>query len=130
MPAEFRFSIDQNASVDPLHNDSRTRELLGRRFHAGIGRVRPGSTIQQAQAGYECLQSHVGSPVSWRWPASWNANVSVCAAAERHGCDVRARLLILLGAVGLILADCLLQRRHLTLSRAATREKEISIVPR
>src|SRR5258705_1023456 len=71
--------------------------------------------------------SHVGSLFAWPMPASWNANVSVVPLQNGMVADVRARLLILLGAVGLILLIACSNVANLTLSRAATREKEISI---
>jgi len=128
MPAEFRFPSTKTQVWIPLHNDSRnTVNFWAGDFMPGIGRVRPGSTIQQAQAEIRMFQSHVGSLFPWPMPASWNANVSVVPLQNGMVADVRARLLILLGAVGLILLIACSNVANLTLSRAATREKEISI---
>src|SRR5258708_3836500 len=128
MPAEFRFPSTKTQVWIPLHNDSRnTVNFWAADFMPGIGRVRPGSTIQQAQAEIRMFQSHVGALFPWPMPASWNANVSVVPLQNGMVADVRARLLILLGAVGLILLIACSNVANLTLSRAATREKEISI---
>jgi putative ABC transport system permease protein len=96
-------------------------------FMPGIGRLRTGSTIQQAQTEIRMFQSHVGTLFPWPMPASWNANASVVPLQNGMVADVRARLLILLGAVGLVLLIACSNVANLTLSRAATREKEISI---
>jgi predicted permease len=128
MPAEFRFPSTKTQVWIPLHNDSRnTVNFWAGDFMPGIARLRPGSTIQQAQAEIRMFQSHVGALFPWPMPASWNANVSVVPLQNGMVADVRARLLILLGAVGLILLIACSNVANLTLSRAATREKEISI---
>jgi predicted permease len=128
MPAEFRFPSTKTQVWIPLHNDPRnTVSFWAGDFMPGIGRLRPGSTIQQAQAEIRMFQSHVGALFPWPMPASWNANASVVPLQNGMVADVRARLLILLGAVGLVLLIACSNVANLTLSRAATREKEISI---
>jgi predicted permease len=128
MPAEFRFPSTKTQVWIPLHNDPRnTVSFWAGDFMPGIGRLRPGSTIQQAQSEIRMFQSHVGALFPWPMPASWNANASVVPLQNGMVADVRGRLLILLGAVGLVLLIACANVANLTLSRAATREKEISI---
>jgi predicted permease len=128
MPAEFRFPSSKTEVWIPLHNDPRnTVSFWAGDFMPGIGRLRPGSTIPQAQTEIRMFQSHVGALFPWPMPASWNANASVVPLQNGMVAEVRARLLILLGAVVLILLIACSNVANLTLSRAATREKEISI---
>jgi putative ABC transport system permease protein len=128
MPAGFRFPSVKTQLWIPLHNDPRnTASFWAGDFMPGIGRLRPGSTIEQARTEIRMFQSHVGALFPWPMPASWNANATVVLLQNGMVADVRARLLILLGAVALVLLIACSNVANLTLSRAATREKEISI---
>jgi predicted permease len=128
MPAEFRFPSAKTQVWIPLHNDPRNAvSFWAGDFMPGIGRLHPGATIQQAQTEVRLFQSHVGALFPWPMPARWNANASVVPLQNGMVADVRARLLILLGAVALVLMIACSNVANLTLSRAATREKEISI---
>ena len=128
MPPEFHFPSTKTEVWIPLHIDSRnTLSFWANDFMPGIGRLRPGSTIEQARAEIRMFQSHVGALFPWTMPARWNANVTVVTLQNGMVADVRTRLLILLGAVALVLMIACSNVANLTLSRAATREKEISI---
>jgi len=128
MPAEFRFPSTKTQVWIPLHNDPRNAvNFWAGDFMPGIGRLHPGSKLQQAQTEIRMFQSHVGALFPWPMPASWNASASVVPLQNGMVADVRARLLILLGAVALVLMIACSNVANLTLSRAATREKEISI---
>jgi predicted permease len=128
MPAEFRFPSTKTEVWIPLHYDPRNAvSLWAGAFMPTIGRLHPGSTIEQARSEIRMFQSRVGALFPWPMPASWNANVSVVPLQNGMVADVRARLLILLGAVTLVLMIACLNVANLTLSRAATRDKEISI---
>jgi len=128
MSAEFRFPSTKTQVWIPLHNDPRNAvNYWAGDFMPGIGRLRPGATIQQAQTEIRMFQSHVGALFPWPMPTTWNANASVVPLQNGMVADVHARLLILLGAVALVLMIACSNVASLTLSRAATREKEISI---
>jgi predicted permease len=128
MPATFRFPSAKTQIWIPLHNDPRNAVVYwAGDFMPVIGRLRPGSTIDKARAETRMFQSHVGALFPWPMPASWNADVNVVHLQNGMVADVSARLLMLLGAVLLILLIACANVANLTLSRAATREKEIAI---
>jgi len=128
MPADFRFPSAKTQVWIPLHNDPRNvAEYWAGDFMPVIGRLRPGSTLQKATADIRIFQSRVGALFPWQMPASWNADVNAVHLQSGMVADVSSRLLMLLGAVLLILLIACANVANLTLSRAATREKEIAI---
>jgi predicted permease len=128
MPVDFRFPSTKTQVWIPLHNDpGDTASYWAGDYMPVIGRLRPGATVQQAQAEIRMFQSHVGALFPWQMPASWNADVSVVKLQSGMVVDVRTRLLMLLGAVALVLLIACANVANLTLSRGATREKEIGI---
>jgi predicted permease len=128
MPATFRFPSPKTEFWVPLHNDpGNAVAYWAGDFMPVIGRLRPGITAQQAHAEIRLFQAHVGAMFPWKMPVEWNADVSVVPLQSGMVSDVRSRLLMLLGAVALVLLIACANVANLTLSRAATREKEMSI---
>lgn len=128
MPRDFRFPSTSTELWIPLHNDPGSiYEYWAGDFMPVIGRLRPGSTLRQARAEIQLFQSRVGALFPWPMPASWNADVSAIPLQNGMVADVRTRLLTLLGAVALVLLIACTNVANLTLSRAATREKEIAV---
>jgi predicted permease len=128
MPADFRFPSARTDIWIPLDNDPRSIfHYWAGDFMPVIGRLRPGATVQQARAEIRLFQSRAGALFPWPMPASWNADVSAVPLHDGMVADVRVRLLMLLSAVALVLMIACTNVVNLTLSRAATREKEVAI---
>jgi predicted permease len=128
MPADFRFPSPKTQVWIPLHIDPKeTVAMWGNDFMPVIGRLHPGTTIPQASAEVRLFQSRVTKLFPWPMPATWNPGVHVIELQNGLVADVRGRLLLLLSAVGLILLIVCVNVANLTLSRAATREKEMAL---
>jgi predicted permease len=128
MPAAFRFPSTRTQVWIPLHNDPRnTVSFWADDFMPVIGRLHPGSTVQQAHAEIRVFQSHVRALFPWPMPAEWNANISAVPLLNGMVADVRARFLMLLGAVAMVLLIACANVANLMLSRSATRSKEIAV---
>ncbi len=94
------------------------------RFYTGIGRMRPGVTVSQAQADLASVQNTLAE----RYPKTdkgWSAAVSDYRTA-RIG-DTRKPLLLLFGAVLLLLLITLSNAASLTLAQLNQRQRELAI---
>ena len=128
MPAGFRFPSAKTQIWLPLHIDpTNVTSSWASDYMPVVGRLRSGSTLEQARTEIRLFQSHVGELFPFRMPKEWNAGVSVVPLQSDMVTDVRMRLLMLLGAVALILLIACANVANLMLSRAASREKEIGI---
>ena len=128
MPADFRFPSGKTQVWIPLHADpQRAATYWAGDFMPVVARLHPGVTLDQARADVRRFQAHVPALFPWKMPPSWNANVSVVPLQNGLVADVRTRLLMLLGVVALVLLIACANVANLTLARAASRAKEISI---
>jgi predicted permease len=128
MPPDFRFPSAKTQVWVPVHNDPRdTVAFWAGDFMPVIGRLHPGVSIPQARSEVRLFQSGVSKLFPWPMPAAWNADISVVELKHDMISDVRTRLVLLLGAVGLILLIACVNVANLALSRSSTREKEITL---
>lgn len=123
MPAGFRFPRRTQIWV-PMDMDTKSLRSRDSHWMAVIGRLKPGVTIQQAQAE----MSLIASQLEKQYPDSnHNVGASLVGMKEDTVGESRTSLLMILGAVVLVLLIACANVANLTLSRGVTRQKELAI---
>ena len=110
--------------IPPLPLDA--KQLAVRRFHflSGVGRLKPGVSIEQAQTDITSL-AHM---LEQQYPdTNSDYGLGLMPLATHLVGDIRSTLWVLMGAVGFVLLIACVNVASLTLSRMTTRSKEISI---
>jgi putative ABC transport system permease protein len=121
MPAGFSYPDEAELWAAQKLNPPARR---GPYFMWGLGRMRPGATVEQARAEMDTVarriqQENHSTQNDWTYTAA--------SLTEEIVGDVRPALLVLLGAVVFVLLIASANVANLLLSRAAAREKEIAI---
>jgi predicted permease len=92
-----------------------------------VARLRPGVTAAAAQAELRLFQRDVRRQFPWTMPEDWNRDLAVVALQTALVGGVTTRLAILSAAVLVVLIIACANVANLSLSRAATRQREIGI---
>lgn len=127
MPDAFRFGRDEMwtpiaFTPEQLANDSRGSEYLD-----VMARLKPGVTIEQAQAEIDFIARRIMEANPESYPADSGWGVKLKSLNEEVVGNVRPALLVLLGAVGFLLLIACSNVANLMLARAAARGREIAI---
>ncbi len=126
MPREFDYPHDAQLWVPmPLTPDVIKQTDVGTEFLNVVGRLKPGVSFDQAYSEMQRLTGDVLKIYPEAASAGWRV-IAVPFRDVQVG-DIRAALLVLLGAVGCVLLIACANIANLLLARSAGRQKEIAI---
>jgi predicted permease len=128
MPPQFHFPAEETQLWMPNPvKPGNPVDLWAVQNLAIIGRLKPGVSSSAALSELKLLQPQLNSMFPWAMPKDFGSNIEVTPLQRVVQGNIRPRLLILFGTVGLVLLIACGNIAGLFLGRAATRRKEVAI---
>lgn len=124
MPASFLFPDRDVDLWFPIGMGTKLTQIRYATWYLGVGRLKPGVTLQQARDNLAAVQKALGK----RFPdTDAKIGVEVVPLKEVMVSDARSSVWLLFGAVSVLLLIACTNIAALLLSRAAHRQQEITI---
>src|SRR5262249_30492680 len=127
MPSDFSFASNQSVIWVPLNLDPRNPSDFWGPEMPVFGRLRPEASLQQARQDLTQLIPAVMAAFPFHMPPGWYKSVTVIWLQQDLVGNMRARLLIMLGAVTLVLLIACANVASLLLTSSSGRRKELAI---
>ncbi len=130
MPATFHFPSPRTEVWIPFAFDARDAAALWGGGQRGrmVARLAPHATAGQAERELRALAPELRRVNTlWTVPPTWGSDRAIAPLQDQLVQPVRTRLLVLLGAVGIVLLVACANVANLLLARGSSRQREFTI---